>query len=255
MGVIGGIVGIRLLDLASRNGTVSLFPNEPEDATAYQDRSKLRVLLGDRILEQVRGRVVLDFGCGKGEQAIELAQHGADSVIGLDINEEWLEFGRSRAALTGISHRCQFVSSWTERVDTIVSLDAFEHFADPSAILQQMDALLKPDGRIHVSFGPTWFHPLGGHLFSVFPWSHLLITEEALVRWRSRYKTDNARSIEDTGLNRITIRRFREVIAKSPFEFEYFEPVPIRKLRPLHNGLTREFTTAIVRCTLVRRRR
>ena len=65
-------------------------------------------------------------------------------------------------------------------------------------------------GCIFVSFGPTWYHPLGGHLFSVFPWVHILLTEDALIRWRAQFKTDGARKfgeVED-GLNQMTIRRF-----------------------------------------------
>ncbi len=89
----------------------------------------------------------------------------------------------------------------------------------------------------------------------MFPWSHLLISERSLVRWRSLYKTDGAKTIEETGLNRMTIGRFRRVVRQSPLRFERFEPVPIRRLQWLHNRMTREFTTAIVRCTLVKRSR
>jgi SAM-dependent methyltransferase len=198
---------------------------------------------------------VLDFGCGKGREAIEIAARGASRVIGLDIKEEWLRIARRDAIASGVSGRCTFTTTWHDPVDAILSLDAFEHFADPLAILHEMDGLLAPNGRIHISFGPTWLHPLGGHLFSVFPWSHLLVSERALIRWRSLYKTDGAESIEQAGLNRMTIGRFRGVVAKSPFVFEAFETVPIRRLQSLHNALTREFTTAIVRCTLVKRRR
>jgi hypothetical protein len=55
-----------------------------------------------------------------------------------------------------------------------------------------MRRMIKPDGCVIAAFGPTWFHPLGGHLFSVFPWAHLIFTERALIRWRSDFKTDGA---------------------------------------------------------------
>ncbi len=252
MALVGGNLAVVLLNGVTRNGTVSMYPDE---APAYKDRSKLEVLFGPDIWENVRGRTVLDFGCGKGAEAIEVAARGALRVIGLDIRNEWLDIARRDAAWNGLSSRCTFVTEWHEPVDTILSLDAFEHFADPLAILREMDRLLADNGRVHISFGPTWFHPLGGHLFSVFPWAHLVFTERALMRWRSLYKTDGAATIEEAGLNRMTIGRFRRVVAKSPFTFEAFEAVPIRRLRRLHSALTREFTTAIVRCTLVKRRR
>jgi hypothetical protein len=52
------------------------------------------------------------------------------------------------------------------------------------AILEIMYGLLKPDGRVMLCFGPIWYHPLGGHLFSVFPWAHLVFSEAALIQWR-----------------------------------------------------------------------
>ena len=54
-------------------------------------------------------------------------------------------------------------------------------------------------------------------------------------------------------MNQITIRRFERIVAESPFRFERFEAKPIRGLRALSWGPLREFGTAIVRCTLVRK--
>jgi len=65
-----------------------------------------------------------------------------------------------------------------------ISLDSFEHYEDPAGILQTMHRILKPGGVVLAAFGPPWFHPYGGHLFSVFPWAHLLFSEHAMVTWR-----------------------------------------------------------------------
>jgi SAM-dependent methyltransferase len=248
MHIIGGNLGVLLLNRASRNGT-SFYP----EATAYIGKSKLETLVGPGIWDEIRGRTVLDFGCGQGSEAVEVAERGAARVIGLDLSEKWLAMAREHAEARGVSAKCLFTNHYEGQVDTIISLDSFEHFADVPAILRRMNDLLKPGGRVLVSFGPTWYHPLGGHYFSVFPWSHLVITERALVRWRSLYKTDGARSFKEAGLNLMTIRRFRALVAESPFEFATFEAVPIRRLARFQNALTREFTTAVVRCTLVRR--
>ncbi len=134
-------------------------------------------------------------------------------------------------------------------------MDAFEHFADPSGILNIMGALLRPAGEALVSFGPIWYHPLGGHLFSVFPWAHLVFSEKALIGWRSAFKSDGATRFSEVagGLNQMTIAKFEKLVADSSLQFAELELVPIRKLRRFHNHLTREFTTAIVRCRLVKR--
>jgi SAM-dependent methyltransferase len=247
--LIGGKLGVLLLNRASRNGTVGY----PDVATAYVGKSKLEVLMGPRVWDEIRGRTVLDFGCGPGDEAVEVAERGALRVIGLDLREKWLEMARQHAQARGVEDKCLFATEYDGEVDTIISLDSFEHFADPADILERMARLLKPGGKVLVSFGPTWYHPLGGHFFSVFAWAHLLFTERALIRWRSIYKGEGARTLEEAGLNKMTIRRFRRLVLESPFTFESFEAVPIRRLARFHNALTREFTTAIVRCVLVKR--
>lgn len=231
-----------------------LFPREPDILTGevYRGTSKLRVLLGDELLGRVRDKTVIDFGCGKGQEAIELARHGARRVIGVDIREDLLERARQHAVQAKVDSICRFGRSADEKADVIVSLDSFEHFADPAAILRTMAELLQPQGEVLISFGPTWYHPLGGHLFSVFPWAHLVFSERALIRWRADFKSDGATRFHEVagGLNGMTIRRFEKLVAESPLRAVEIESVPIRKLRPFHNRWTREFTTAIVRCRL-----
>src|SRR5208283_2003369 len=126
-------------------------------------------------------KTVVDFGCGEGADAIEMAQKGAKRVIGIDIREEILRTARQKALDAGVQDACVFATSTKEPADVVVSVDAFEHFADPAEILGIMDTLLGPSGQVLASFGPTWYHPLGGHLFSVFPWAHLLFSEKALI--------------------------------------------------------------------------
>jgi len=95
-----------------------------------------------------------------------------------------------------------FSTEAVQGVDAIISLDGFEHFDDPGAVLQTMHDLLKPGGTVYASFGPTWYHPLGGHLFSVFPWAHLIFSEKALLRWRSDLRSDGATRFGEVLLNR-----------------------------------------------------
>jgi SAM-dependent methyltransferase len=184
-----------------------------------------------------------------------MAQRGAARVTGIDIREENLQIARESAARAGVQDRCVFATSTMETSDIIVSIDAFEHFKDPAEILRIMNSLLKPGGEILLSFGPTWYHPLGGHLFSVFPWAHLLFSEGALIQWRATFKDDGATRFSEVagGLNQITIRKFEKLVAGSDFSLVRLEKVPIRKLKPIHNRLTQEFTTALVRGELVKR--
>jgi SAM-dependent methyltransferase len=214
--------------------------------------SKLKQLLGEDFFSAIQDKVVVDFGCGGGADSIEMARIGARRVIGVDIREEVLRVGRENAERAGISGKCVFTTRCEEAADIVVSVDAFEHFEDPGLILRLMAELIGPEGEVYVSFGPTWYHPLGGHLFSVFPWAHLLFSEKALLRWRSDFKNDGAKKFGEVagGLNQMTISRFEALVAASPLEAIDLTPVPIRRLQPVHFGWTREFTTAVVRCRL-----
>lgn len=247
MGILGGEIGYKLL----RN-LVKFSPGN-EVTTAYDGVSKMEVFFGPQIWCELADRTVLDFGCEAGIEAIDMAQHGVRRVIGLDIREEPLAAARLAAKKAGVESSCTFTSEIKEKVDVIVSLDAFEHFADPLAMLSKMRSLLKDNGYILTCFGPTWYHPLGGHGFSIFPWAHLVFTESVLMRW---YREDSGKPVyhfnEVTGgLNKLTVRRFEKLVAQSEFEFESMVAVPIRRLRLLSNRLTREFTTAVVKCKLV----
>jgi SAM-dependent methyltransferase len=248
MGVIGGTVAYKLLQRICPAGESGY-----NDASAYIGKSKLEVLFGPRLWSEIQGKRVIDFGCGEGLEAVELVEHGAAHVIGLDTYPRVLETARMNARRFHVADRCTFAATTGELADVIVTLDSFEHFPDVRSVLGTMRQLLRPGGFVLASFGPTWFHPLGGHVFSVFPWAHFVFTEPALVRWLGDFNPDGHTSFESVGLNRLTIAKFERFVTESPLAFERLEIVPIRRLQWLHHRLTREFTTSIVRCKLVAR--
>lgn len=222
------------------------------DALSYAET--FRRMLGEDWADQFRGRTVVDFGCGGGRGSIELAQCGAARVIGVDIRETALEVARDAARQAGVADRCVFTTSVSDPVDVVVSVDAFEHFSDPGEILRVIHGMLREGGSLVVSFGPTWYHPRGGHFFSIFPWSHLMFSERAQIRWRADFKDDGATRFSEVagGLNQMTIRQFEKLVADNRFEMQQCRLVPIRPLRRLHNRATREFTTSLVECVLVK---
>ena len=249
MGFIGGALGVRMMTWLSPKGE-----NSNLDGSAYRDRSKLEVLFGADFFEQIRGRTVIDFGCGAGDESIEMIHRGAARVIGVDIRKKFLRNANARAAELGIADRCVFAEVPPEQADVIVSLDCFEHYEDPAAVLAAMNRYLKPDGKVLVSFGGTWYHPYGGHLFALFPWAHLVFTEYAMLTWRKQsHPEQTARRIVECGLNKMTLRRFDQLVAASPFRFARYEAKPIRAARRFWHPLTREFFTTVVQCTLVKK--
>jgi SAM-dependent methyltransferase len=234
-----------------------LSPGEPF-ACGHQSSDEKSGKLQSLLIREarVKGKTVIDFGCGAGGDAIEMAKAGAKRVIGLDIREEILDLARKQALSEGVPDElCHFTTRAEEMADLVVSVNAFEHFDDPSGILEAMATLLKPGGEVIIHFGPTWYHPLGGHLFSLFPWAHLIFSEAALIRWRSDFRSDGATRFGEVsgGLNQITIRALEKFVEASPLKFAELELIPIKKLRAIHCRLTREFTTSVVRSRLVLR--
>ncbi|MBI4335793.1 MAG: class I SAM-dependent methyltransferase [Candidatus Omnitrophica bacterium] len=249
MGIIGGQIGYLILRAISPKN----LPSNRIDVN--ESGAGLGKLFGEEFFGLIQGKTVIDFGCGAGNEAVEMAIKGAGKVIGIDIREKYLSIARGLANKNSVADRCMFTASADELADIIISKDCFEHFSDPAAVLRLMSKLLKPGGFILVSFGWPWFHPYGGHLFSVFPWAHLIFTENALIRWRSNFKSDGASKFSevDGGLNIMTIRRFEQFVENSPLRFEYIKTIPIKGIRLFQHRIFREIGSSIVQCKLILR--
>src|SRR5438874_2296128 len=100
-GFIGGWLGYRLV----RAFAGSPPRREACSGIAYTGRSKLEVMLGADIWSRLDGKVVVDFGCGTGNNTIEIARRGAADAIGLDIRDGCFEDARRRASDAGVAAR------------------------------------------------------------------------------------------------------------------------------------------------------
>ena len=252
MGIIGGRLGVAFLNRFAPSDTLEVGVWKQPTAAEVEFPFRLRHLFGERFVDDIRGKTVTDFGCGGGRDVVEMVLLGASEGVGLEIRTELFDDARKLAEHWGVADRCRFQTATTVAVDVVISVDAFEHFDNPDEILHWMAGCLKPDGVAWISFGPTWYHPRGGHLFSVFPWSHLIFTEWAQLEWRKRFRNDGATRFREVagGLNQMSISRFKKIVRRSPFAIEAFETPPIRGIRLFDNPLTREFLSSCVRCRL-----
>lgn len=240
------LLSLPRLDLICQNGPLltdlqyrilkRLWPTRPDltGEIQFTGPSQVGHLFGEELLRRIQGKTVADFGCGEGREAIELARLGAAKVYGVEIRPQPLEIACERAREANVEQICEFAVRPPEKADVILSIDAFEHFDDPASILREMDSMLAPKGEVWITFGPPWYHPIGGHLFSVFPWAHLMFSESALIRWRSDFKHDGATRFSEVagGLNQMTIGRFERIVEASPLRIERMTVLPIRKLKP-----------------------
>ena len=118
------------------------------------------------------GEVVLDYGCGPGNDVTGLlANSGARKVIGMDISEKTLglarrrlalhNFGRDRVELIQISDASGSIPLETDSIDYFQSMGVIHITTDPGGILRELHRVVKPDklGRVMVyNQDSVWFH-------------------------------------------------------------------------------------------------
>jgi SAM-dependent methyltransferase len=176
-----------------------------------------------QFIDEIKGKTVLDFGCGTGWQCVAMSRHGAANVVGVDSNAGYLVQARSLAASQAPQAAIEFFEALPAdrkgTFDLVISQNSMEHFGDPAGVLALMKSALRPTGRILVTFGPPWFAPYGSHMqfFTPIPWVNLLFSERTVMRVRRRFRDDGAMRYEEvtSGLNRMTVRKFERLVAHS----------------------------------------
>jgi len=146
---------------------VDLAPMDPLTLARY--RGPLRARFSKeyrlRLLGDLRGKRVLDVGCGEGTNSILLATLGA-SVTGIDISPKSIEIAEQRAAINQVTGACRFLCSPLETADLdagsfdIVWGDAILHhlIAELPLVLRKLTLWAKPDALM--VFGePGNFNP------------------------------------------------------------------------------------------------
>ena len=102
----------------------------------------------------LRGASVVDIGCGSGGATVALVRdHGARSVVGLDVERPVCEHARARVARAGLTDRIEirqvrpgplpFVDAG---VDVVFSKDAIVHIPDKEALAADVFRVLRPGG-------------------------------------------------------------------------------------------------------------
>lgn len=102
----------------------------------------------------IEGAVALDYCCGNGEVAIEMAKRGAKKVVGIDISPVAIENAKSLADEAGVADICEFAVMDAEHTefadgtfDIIHEYGALHHL-DLDAAFAELSRILKPDGKM-----------------------------------------------------------------------------------------------------------
>jgi len=248
-----------LLFLSRKPGTVDYRGSNIESTSEGALAILSRAFPG--FLQSIKGMDVLDYGCGTGCQVVCLANNGARYVLGIDPSRKALEKAQRLALETNTRDRVefaeQFSNKYRDRFDLVISQNSMEHYPDPAAALDEMKLALKPNGQILITFGPPWFAPYGSHMhfFTRVPWVNLLFSERVVMNVRKNFRQDGAARYEDveSGLNRMTVAKFRSILSSSDLKVVYYKDECVKNIQILGRvPLLRELFINQISCVLIR---
>lgn len=122
----------------------------------------------------IKGKKVLDAGCGLGYGSRSLNALGAKEVLGVDISKEAVEYARltyGNNAVSFINADVEELPFFEEKFDAIVAFEILEHLQDQISFLRGVKSNLKTDGIFLVSTPNKYTYPRGNpfHANELFP--------------------------------------------------------------------------------------
>jgi SAM-dependent methyltransferase len=113
-------------------------------------------------LGELKGRKVLDLGCGAGEAAVWFAKQGAN-VVASDLSSEFLDLVRRVAELHGVTvethHGDSDYLNFADNTFDVVYAGNVLHHVDLDKTLEQIHRILKPGGKV-VTWDPLRHNPV-----------------------------------------------------------------------------------------------
>lgn len=144
--------------------------NSREESLNYLAwRNRQYVYLEKYLLKnsELKGKILLDYGCGPGNDLVWSIEGGAKKVIGIDVSESSLKEAKKRLKLHGenfhLIHKgaSQNFLIEDQSIDIITSYGVLHHIDDITETLNEFKRVLKPDGEIRVMVynkNSIWWH-------------------------------------------------------------------------------------------------
>lgn len=118
-----------------------------ENPTNANELFEIPALLS--LLPDLKGKSVLDLGCGFGEHCMKYAEMGAEKITGVDISEKMLAVAREKNSDPRIEYirmPIEDISQIQGRYDAVISSLAFHYINDLGAVLRSIHSLLTDGG-------------------------------------------------------------------------------------------------------------
>lgn len=110
--------------------------------------------------DSLKNKTILEIGCGKGNELIQLAREGA-TCSGLDFSESAIQFLSSRLRIDRIDSAiirgdARSIPLRPGEFDLVFSQGVLEHFHDPNEIVKEQRRVLKQGGYIVIEVPNKW---------------------------------------------------------------------------------------------------
>lgn len=172
------------------------------------------------LFKNIEGTVALDYCCGNGEIAIEMAKRGAKRVVGIDISQIAVENARELAKSQGVGEICEFHSMDAEHTDfpdntfDVIHEYGALHHLELSAAFLELARIIKPSGKLicteALRHNPLihWYRTRTPELRTEWEVEHILGVPE-LNSGRKLFKNVNIRMFHLAVLAAVPFRKTR----------------------------------------------
>jgi ubiquinone/menaquinone biosynthesis C-methylase UbiE len=212
----------------------------------------------------LKGRKVVDFGCGDGATTLGVASNIQADVVGVDLYQTFRDLPNLSQRNLGVPDLPANISFeqvqagkplpfLDDSMDLAYSWSVFEHVSDIRQVLAELRRVTKPGGFLFIQIEPLFHGPFGSHLQRLvnLPWAHLLYGEEEYLRlvesapdevpehaqdslYRNHAFEDLKRYLigEYRSLNRITAPELIELVSEGGFDIRSTKLIMEEKLAP-----------------------
>lgn len=185
---------------------------------------------------------IADVGCGDGIMALGLCRMvRPQRLVGFDVvptnSEQLLSRSRSEGVGTSLPEALEFRTSSADAIpaeendfDFVYSWSAFEHIADPGAVLEEIHRILRPDGHFFLQLWPFYFSAKGSHLWEwdsqdfhhlIRPQAEIVAELRASDRHPEGWTEYMSREFEH--LNRVTVDELQRAVMAAGFDVRKLE--------------------------------
>lgn len=185
-----------------------------------KNRSQLAV---DRVNKtfNLKGKKVLDIGCGYGALSDALSNYGAE-VWGTEINQTKFNIAKQKLLkhknITLIKVNNEILNFDDNFFDCIFIFDVIEHVKNPQKTIEESYRVLKPEGYLYIEFTP-YYSITGHHLYDFAKWPIHILPPDKIKKivfskkikgiFDSQYFWEQFES-----LNKLRISNFQKMISK-----------------------------------------